>query len=328
MASPGPNLFHRLHKWAHRQDENFLTEALAVVLEHLLVLAPDVGTRLVSKLTGGFIDLPREDASAIEIHTQVEALAGRPDLEVRAPGKLAWVEVKAESELRAGQLEGYRLLLNAAGVPHKLLGLLTRYPQSFGADDERPDVLFRWFEVADWFEGEFAAAAHAGDVAHFVVRQFLDFLEARGMTLVQVGKFMPEGLRALTNLLNMLAEAAAVCRVTAKKQATWEYMGLKLAGRYWVGVQFADPEWLVFATHCRVDPAGVAALAAGELWDSGGEVRWRYEVNLDSEEIHFFSRSKVGQMDWLTAFLRDCLGKARSIEIAGQAPTPEPDEES
>ncbi len=32
MALPTNNLFLRLHKWASRQDENFLTESVAVVL--------------------------------------------------------------------------------------------------------------------------------------------------------------------------------------------------------------------------------------------------------------------------------------------------------
>src|SRR5580700_5178604 len=105
MATPSNNLFLRLHKWAARQDENFLTESLAVVLEQLLVLAPAVGTRLVSRLTGGFIDLTESDASTIAIRTQVEAVHGRPDLEIRATHHLAWIEVKAEAELRAGQLE-------------------------------------------------------------------------------------------------------------------------------------------------------------------------------------------------------------------------------
>jgi len=72
MGSPANNVFLRLHKWAWRQDENFLTESLAVVLEQLLVLAPAVGTRLVARVTGGFIDLPPEDASEIELRTQVE----------------------------------------------------------------------------------------------------------------------------------------------------------------------------------------------------------------------------------------------------------------
>src|SRR4051794_29456782 len=116
MAAPADNVFLRLHKWAARQDENFLTESLAVVVEQLLVIAPAVGTRLVAKLTGGFIDLPAEDASAIEIRTQVEASSGRPDLEIRSPHRLAWIEMKAESKLRTGQLEGYRVLLRESGV--------------------------------------------------------------------------------------------------------------------------------------------------------------------------------------------------------------------
>src|SRR5947199_5621957 len=101
MASPANNLFLRLHKWASRQDENFLTESLAVVLEQLLILAPAVGTRLVSRLTGSFLDLTPEDAGAIEIRTQVETGQGRPDLELLIPHRLVWVEVKAESERRA-----------------------------------------------------------------------------------------------------------------------------------------------------------------------------------------------------------------------------------
>src|SRR3982751_1135786 len=103
MASPANNLFLRLHKWASRQDENFLTESLAVVLEQLLVLAPGVGVRLVSRLTGGLIELLPEEASLVEVATQVERVVGRPDLEIRAPGRLTWIEVKAESELRVGQ---------------------------------------------------------------------------------------------------------------------------------------------------------------------------------------------------------------------------------
>ena len=81
----GPNLFARLHKWAARQDENFLTESLAVVLEQLLILVPDVGVRLVGRLTDGFVELAPDDTGMIQIRTQVEAGQGRPDLELRMP---------------------------------------------------------------------------------------------------------------------------------------------------------------------------------------------------------------------------------------------------
>src|SRR5947209_6394532 len=135
MSSAQPNLFLRLHKWASRQDENFLTESLAVVLEQLLVLAPAVGTRLVARLTGGFLEMPPEDAGAIQIRTQVEAGPGRPDLEISIPHRLAWIEVKAEAVLSVGQLEGYRVLLAKHRVEQTRLILLTRYAEEFQPAD-------------------------------------------------------------------------------------------------------------------------------------------------------------------------------------------------
>ncbi len=50
------------------------------------------------------------------------------------------------------------------------------------------------------------------------------------MTLAQVGKYMPEGVRAFSNLMNMLFEAASACKVQVKKAAGWDYGGLKLDG--------------------------------------------------------------------------------------------------
>src|SRR5437763_14591345 len=102
MTSPANNLFQRLHKWAARQDENFLTESLAVVLGQLLILAPAVGTRLVARLTDGFIELPPGGASAVEIHTQVEAKQGRPGLGICSSLRVVWFVVKAEAELVPG----------------------------------------------------------------------------------------------------------------------------------------------------------------------------------------------------------------------------------
>jgi hypothetical protein len=327
-----PNLFLRLHKWAWRQDENFLTESLAVVLEQLLALAPGVGTRLVARLTGGFIDLPPEDASAIEVRTQVEVGQGRPDLEIRTPLHLVWIEVKAESELRVGQLEGYRVLLGECGVEQTRLVLLTRYPAVFQPGDALPDLEVRWYEFADWLEDEIPAAEAAGEVAGFLARQFLDFLGVRKMRLAQVGKYMPEGVRALANLLDMLFEAAAACRVPAKISTGRDYAGISLdGGKYWVGLEFADPEKLWFGTRSRINPEAARRLGAGEVTEESsvpGGFRWWNGVELDSESAHFFSRSKVGQMEWLIGFLRECLSQARSIETPDQPPIPEEPEES
>jgi hypothetical protein len=328
----GPNLLLRLHKWAIRQDENFVTEAFACLLEQLLLLAPEVGTRLISKLTAGSIRVAGDGASSIAIQAQVETGEGRPDLEVRVPHWLVWIEVKVESPLRAGQLEGYRVLLRRAGVANTRLILLTRYPEQFFDEDTRPDFAIRWFEVADWIETELPALAACGDIANFVAAQFLDFLRARGMTLTQVGKYMPDGLRALGSLLNMLTEAALACKVPVikKPSADVDNIGLRLdGGKYWTGLYYAEPEKLWFCTRCKIDRDAAARLP-GEItepsWCPTGV--WWNGIELDSESVHFYSLSKVQQIECLETFLRDCLAKARSIETGDQPPIPDESEGS
>lgn len=263
------------------------------------------------------------------MNTQIQTGKGRPDLEIRSPHRLAWIEVKAEPALRAGQLEGYRILLGRAGVAETRLILLTRYPETIKLGDERPDLEVRWFQVADWLEGELAAAHSASDIGGFLVLQLLNFLEVRGMTLTQVGKFMPEGLRALSSLMNMLFEAASACGVSVKRVPEWDAIGFYLDGRkYWVGVIYNDSAYLTFKTNLvKIDMEAALNLGVGELdeevsWVPGRQ-RWMRWVELDSEEIHFYSRSKLSQMQWLEEFLRDCLFKARSIESPDQPLIPE-----
>jgi hypothetical protein len=212
----GPNVFARLHKWAARQDENFLTESLAVLLEHLLFLAPEAGTQLVWRLTNGFIGVPPEDSSTIEIRTQITTDHGRPDLEIRVVHRLSCVEVKAESELRIGQLEGYRAYLRESSLESTQLVLLTRYPAIYPLADARPDFEIRWFDIADTIEESMLSIKNSSEIAYFLAQQFLDFLGNKGMTLTQVGKYLPDGIRALGSLMTMLSEAAVGCKVPVR----------------------------------------------------------------------------------------------------------------
>src|SRR5579884_1046741 len=175
----------------------------------------------------------------------------------------------------------------------------------------------------------------ASEVAAFLTRQFLDFLKERKMNLAQVSWQMPEGFRALANLFDMLIEAAAACKVPAKKSVGWDptwNIGINLEGRkYWFGVNSTEPETLWFGTyHCRIDPAKAAQLDGEVVEDTSvpGAYRWWRGVELNSEPVHFFSRSKVGQMRWLMSFLRECLDMARSIETPDQPPMTEQSEES
>ncbi len=149
-----------------------------------------------------------------------------------------------------------------------------------------------WFTLADWLESELSAVEAAGEVAFFLTRQFLEFLGARKMRLAQVEKFMPEGVRALSNMLDMLFEAAAACQVSGKIAAGRDYAGVYLDGsKYWLGVLYTDPESLWFSTRRKINPEAAAKLGVGELteesWVPGG-YRWWRGVELNSEPVHFF----------------------------------------
>lgn len=88
------------------------------------------------------------------------------------------------------------------------------------------------------------------------------------MTLTHVGKYMPEGVRALGGLLNMLFEAAQACKVSAKMSARREFIGLTLdGGRYSVGVDYADPDKLWFRTRGKIDRDATGRLGVGEILD-------------------------------------------------------------
>ena len=64
MASHTGKFLIRLHRWAHRQDENFTTEAFVHLIKTLLDLEYQSGIDFLSKLTNGFLQLCRNQHHA------------------------------------------------------------------------------------------------------------------------------------------------------------------------------------------------------------------------------------------------------------------------
>jgi hypothetical protein len=328
MALPANNLFLRLHKWAHRQDKNFCTEALALVLQHLLDRQPDVGVQMIKLLTKDLLCVPSNDAGKVELRTQVITKEGRPDIVIRWTQHLVVVEVKVGSDLHQGQLPDYQLFLRNSGLAKTGFVLLTRYPPTVSKRDKESIHLIRWHEVANGIDKELRGEGIVDPVTRYLCEQFVEFLGARGMNLTQVGKYLPEGLRALGSLLNMLKEAAAACKVSAAMTGAvgLEYIGLSIESpRYWIGVYYASPEKLWFGSKTRIGPEAASKLGVCEPGQENGIEDGYYwqSAELDSEPIHFFARTKVGQIEWLEKFLRECLTMARSIETPDQPPIPD-----
>ena len=147
----------------------------------------------------------------------------------------------------------------------------------------------------------------------------------------QVTYELSGGVRSLRSLVDMLYEAALACKMSVKKSTAWDYMGVTLDGKYWAGIMMDDPEKLRFKTQCSIDADAAAKLGVGELWQESwvpGRHRWGRIANLASEDTHFFSRTRAGQMQWLEKFLRECLDLAKKIEAPNQpAIVEEPEED-
>jgi hypothetical protein len=322
------NLLVRLHKWAIRQDENFLTEAFAHLLQHLLSQEPEAGLRLIARLTNGVIVESVDRAKLIEIRTQIVSGEGTPDIQFRSANAIVIVEVKSESGLNPEQLVRYRGILEKerrAGFRTGLV-VLTRYAVDL-ADDT---LKVRWYEIAQWISEESQRYAFQA-VSAYLSRQFIEFLRERDMVMEQVTWELTGGVRALRSLVDMLYETALACQVTVKRSVGWDYIGIKLDGKYWVGIMLDDPENLHFSTSCVIDADAAAKLDVGEVWQENwvpGRNIWGRSIQLDSEDTHFFSRTRPGQMQWLEKFLRESLGMAQRIEMPNQPPAAdEPDEE-
>jgi hypothetical protein len=245
---------------------------------------------------------------------------GRPDLVIQTIDCLVYIEAKVESGLGHRQLDRYRSELKQSGLATTGLVLLTRYPVSVDASEAKPDVHIRWHEVAQWLEVELGQQSITNQISKYLVEQFIGFLKARNMTMEQVGWELGRGIQALQNLLDMLYEVASACKVQAEKQTSWEDIGYNLDKRkYWVGIHYPDqPVSLAFFTRCPIDKSKAERLGIGQVrtdvvW-AADKMAWANWLSLDSEEIHFFARSKASQMQCLETFLMQCLEAARSIQ--------------
>jgi hypothetical protein len=125
----------------------------------------------------------------------------------------------------------------------------------------------------------------------------------------------------------MVEEAARGCRVPVTRVGSLDSLGVRFGEGYWMGLAFEEPGCLRFQTEGKcIDPAAAANLEIGCVVanpQAPGGLSWRRVAELGSEQIDFYSRSTAHQMEWVEAFLRECLSQARSIETGDQPPTTE-----
>ncbi|HKP54946.1 MAG TPA: PD-(D/E)XK nuclease family protein [Chloroflexia bacterium] len=316
MVDTRNNLFLRLQKWAWGQEENFVTELFAYLLQHLLQFDGSAASIMLANLTGGAVPAADWDATSTKVSTQVTVGGKRPDIEISAPGLLVYVEVKVESTLGVEQLLNYRKILQTSGVARTYLVLLTRYEEQ-APESQQPDSAVLWYQVAQWLENAMRAELVKQPSSVFLVEQFLGFLRGRRMTMERIGSEMAAGARSLTSLYSMLHKALTSAGLDLGKSLEYNWWGCKIGtGQYYVGVYLHEAFLLRFRTlNDRIDRAKAEALGRGRLWTEGGRLRWEHVIDLSAEEAGFFSMSTDEQMRFVEDFVKESLRMARDIVI-------------
>lgn len=310
MSMNQPNLFSSLFRWAHRQDENFVTEGLVYLVNRLLAHEPQHGRALVRWLCFKSDEESKDIGRNLEVTTQVTTKEGRPDVGIESDTLLAFLEFKKGSGLGPDQLTRYRRVLDQeADAKTKRLVLLTVFPIAYAEDEEQPDLHLRWYEVADWLRDR----AGLSEISRFIIDEFITFLGEQIMTVEHVGWQYLKGVESLFRLTEMLGKALENAQVPILQgRAAWDYRGYWLDGKkFRVGVYMARPEIIQFEFgDVKPDVQRFTEQGQGEFADG----KYAYRQDLASEAVHFFARTKESQLDYLTRFVRnsyqqgtDCL---------------------
>ncbi|MCX7144126.1 MAG: hypothetical protein NT123_24430 [Proteobacteria bacterium] len=302
------NLLLKVGKWSG-QPENFLTEAFAHLLRNLLSNESEIGTSLLTYLTNGIVTINQSDVDKVSVETQISTPYGCPDILILTPHHRVYVEVKDEAPPGDTQISRYRQDLESRPIDiQNGIILLTRYAVVPSSKKEEPDFYIRWHQISEFLEKRRFKVANA--VTRYLIDNFLGFLKEKSMAIEEVGYELPKGVHALQNLLTMIGEALASCKIPIHtKTAAWAYIGYYIdpARKHFFGVYYDDPTKLIFEGH--LDPKGPHYEQLRELLSSSGVVRadgyWAPELDLASEKVHFFALGKASQMRSVENFVRE-----------------------
>ena len=301
------NLYNNLHRRAVGWDEDFLTEAFTHLLKHIQEHEPDAAYWIINRLTG---DLPIELDEKIEeisISSQFSTDLGIPDICIKHENFIVLIEVKVDADFHEGQLAGYRQFLSKTNLPNVRLNTLTRYGQS--GDQPVVDQAIRWNQVADWLE----RLTLNESISNYLRNEFVRFLKLRGVAMDKVEWELVPGIKSMLSLLSMISEAMASAQIrndvpSAGKQWWGYYKKYEGIKKIFFGIYYSDPSIVC------VETEGFAF--SDDIDISQGEIvngKWRQTLNLASEEIHFFARSKQSQLSCLEEFLRDAANYADQL---------------
>jgi len=353
------SLFSRLHSLALGQDENFTTESLAIVLEHLLAACPPAGLRLAELLSAGLVSSSTVDAALVSVTTRSHTDdTNIPDVEIATQDRLVFLEAKVKAPLGPKQLSRYRTALAKRDQAHTSLVTLSKFP--LGPEDAKPDRELYWHQVAQCLR-DLLESEPLPEASRFLVGEYLEFLRSHGLALdpprsdmsravnaylssqgetnVFLGSSirslatldeLPE-LRPLAELLRLLAQAlkSAIPVQSIKLwsgSSSWRgagWIGYNIDSMSYYACFYLDrPDELVFETFkADIDPRKATG-APGRVFEAYSRQEWMNTLDLADESVHFYALPVDRQVEHLRKFLKESWQLARSM--ATQQPSDAP----
>lgn len=307
MDSRINNLLSRIHPLASRQGENFVTESFVHLLLYLIEFEPDISLKFFEKLSEKKLPLDLKKLKSLNISTQVSTELGKPDIELRTSDSLVYIEVKIDSGFGIDQINRYRELLGNSGVKNSLLITITRHPVSLVSIDTSPDILFRWHHIADWLDN----FSYTSEISYFLVDQFVNFLKYKGYAMENIGWELTPGIYSFKNCIDMIGEALTSIKIPINRSsAAWDWYGYYIEGKnFFIGIYFDTPNCITINSEVTINQIDPNTVTVGEIENDA----WRNVLNLSSEEVHFFARSKASQIQCLEDFISESLDYARPL---------------
>jgi len=310
---PSNNLLLALHTYASQQDENFTTKAFVHLLRHMKVHDPQMACALLRCVSGGLLNVVEEDCPSLKIETQQTFREGIPDILITSPRHFVIIEVKLDAEPGSTQLDRYRKVLKSRREEHRHLVLLSRYPVD-PAETEKVDSHVRWHEIGRFLRFKVGDSRNTDT---FLMQQFFDFLTERGMAMERVGWEFVRGIQSLGNLMGLLYEAIQSDKEIKKRERTagaWHngfYVSLNTTKPF-LGVYYLKPQVVVFEVY-KVPKDAAQTAGFGRVEADGKEYKWVNELDLESEDVHFFALSSENQQKSAEEFVAKSISAVKKI---------------
>lgn len=308
-------LFTDLWKWSKGQDENFMTDSLRVVLSAILHESPETLSAILSKALGDLSPSLAElsDASVV---TQTRRVLGITDLELFSPDYHLILEAKVDAAVDAEQLARYRRELNLESpAKRKVLVLLTAEPAG-KAVPEGVDAWINWRSIGAALES--MLSGEQGSVASdMLVREFLDLLRTRGMTMNKVTVPMGAALASMFAFMDLIREGLNANDIP--NFGVWsfserqQYVGYSVSQsdkHFWVGSSQMFPDELRFETDQLKLPSGLVIDHSGAE-DQFSANKWRRSMRIDE---NFTVLELPEQEAAISTWLRSAWTFAQSLQ--------------